>query len=147
MSAPLTFLVTLELSMGITKNEFLFRLIAMIVIGAAASLLGLISSSWWAGGLFGLLFGLVFTTYSQRVLNNMVFGKVGNDMLAWYGVHSVLGGIGYVAMLYLFGFAFGIHAAAGWLFYVVATGTYALLCERSLRQFCMLLPLWLATRR
>ncbi|CAN5147197.1 hypothetical protein BH11CYA1_BH11CYA1_28280 [soil metagenome] len=133
--------------MGITKNEFFLRLVAMIFIGAASSLVGVISSSWWAGGLFGLLFGLVYTMFSQRILANMVFGKVGSDMLAWYGVHSVLGAIGYVAMLYLFSFVFSIHATGGWLFYTIAGGAYALLCERSLRKFFMLLPLWLATRR
>lgn len=133
--------------MGITKNEFFFRLIAMTVIGAAASLLGIISSSWWAGGLFGLLFGMVFTMFSQRILANKVFGNVGKEPMVWYGVHSILGGIGYVVMVYLFGFAFSIHATTGWLFYTVASATYMLLCERSLRQFFMLLPLWLATRR
>lgn len=132
--------------MNLTKNEFLFRLIAMTVIGVAAALLGTISSSWWAGGLFGLLFGMVFTLYDQRILANKVFGKVGNDTVIWYLVHSVLGGIGYVAMFYAFGFAFSITAAGGWLFYTAATITYAILCQRSLREFFYLLPMYLATR-
>jgi len=133
--------------MNITKNEFFFRLIAMIVIGATAALLGTISSSWWAGGLFGLLFGLVFNLYDQRILAAKVFSKVGKDAVTWYLVHSVLGGIGYLAMVYAFGFVFGITAIAGWPFYAVATATYALLCQRSLREFFHLLPMWLATRR
>ena len=41
----------------------------------------------------------------------------------------------------------GWVAAGGWLFYTAATITYAILCERSLRQFLYLLPIWLATRR
>ncbi len=133
--------------MNITKNEFFFRLIAMTIIGAAAALIGVISSSWWAGGLFGLLFGMVFTLYDQRILAQKVFGKVGQEPFTWYLAHAVLGGIGYVAMVYIFGFAFGITAAGGWLFYTAATITYAILCERSLRQFLYLLPMWLATRR
>ncbi len=133
--------------MNITKNEFFFRLIAMTIIGAAAALIGATSSSWWAGGLFGLLFGMVFTLYDQRILVQKVFGKVGQEPLTWYLAHAVLGGIGYVAMVYLFGFAFSITAAGGWLFYTTATITYAILCERSLRLFLGLLPLWLATRR
>jgi hypothetical protein len=132
--------------MSLTKNEFFFRLIAMIVIGAAAALLGTISSSWWAGGLFGLLFAMVYTLYDQRILAAKVFGKVGNDTVIWYLVHSVLGGIGYLAMVYGFGLAFGITAAAGWPFYAVATATYVLLCQRSLREFFYLLPMYLATR-
>lgn len=133
--------------MNITKNEFFFRLIAMTIIGAAAALIGVTSSSWWAGGLFGLLFGMVFTLYDQRILAQKVFGKVGKEPFSWYFAHAVLGGIGYVAMVYLFGFAFSITAAGGWLFYIAATTTYAILCERSLRQFVYLLPMWLATRR
>lgn len=133
--------------MNITKNELIFRLVAMIVIGAAAALLGTISSSWWAGGLFGLLFGMVYTLYDQRFLAAKVFGNVGKEVITWYFVHSVLGGIGYLVMVYVFGFAFGIHAASGWLFYAVATAAYAILCERSLREFVWNLPTYLASRR
>lgn len=132
--------------MNITKNEFFFRLIAMTIIGAAAGLIGVISSSWWAGGLFGLLFGMVFTLYDQRILVQKVFGKLGQEPLFWYFIHAVLGGIGYVTMLYAFGFIFSINAIGGWLFFTFATINYAILCERSLRVLFQLLPIWLATR-
>jgi hypothetical protein len=132
--------------MNITKNEFFFRLIAMTIIGAAAALIGVISSSWWAGGLFGLLFAMVFTLYDQRILAQKVFSKLGKEPFFWYFIHAVLGGIGYVTMLYAFGLIFSINPIGGWLFYTFATINYAILCERSLREFFYLLPMWLATR-
>jgi hypothetical protein len=133
--------------MPFTKNEFFFRLMAINVLGVAASLLNTISLSWWTGGLCGLLFALLFTLFSQRLLRPYVFGKIGPGPFAWYGVHSALGLIGYIALLYFLAFTFSISVTSGWVFYALVTAGYITVCARSLQEFFWLLPFVLGIRR
>lgn len=70
-------------------------------------------------------------------------GKIGQGPFAWYGVHSALGSIGYIALLYFFAFMLSISVNSGW---VLAAG-YITLCERSLREFFWLLLFVLGIRR
>ncbi len=133
--------------MNLTKNEFFFRLMAITTLGVVASIFNAISLSWWTGGLCGLLFSLFFTLFSQRVLAQHVFGKIGQGPLTWYGVHSALGLVGYIALLYLFAFTFSISVSSGWVFYAVTAVGYITVCERSLKEFFWLLPFVLGNRR
>ena len=126
--------------MNFTKNEFFFRIMAITGFGVAASLFNVISLSWWSAALCGLLFSLLFTLFSQRILSQHVFGKIGQGSFAWYGVHSALGLIGYIALLYLFAFTFSISVSSTWDFYAVAAAGYITVCQHSLREFFWLLP-------
>ncbi len=74
-------------------------------------------------------------------------GKIGQGPFAWYGVHSALGSIGYIALLYFFAFMLSISVNSGWVFYAVAAAGYITLCERSLREFFWLLLFVLGIRR
>lgn len=133
--------------MNLTKNEFFFRIMAITGLGVAASLFNTISLSWSTGALCGLFFSLLFTLFSQRILTQHVYGKIGSGPLAWYGIHSVLGLIGYSALLYLFAFTLSISVSSGWVFYALAAAGYITVCERSLKEFFWLLPFVLGIRR
>jgi hypothetical protein len=128
-------------------NDFVTRFCVVPVLFLVASLLGAITSSWWAAPLIGFAFALAFTAISEHVLRQKLMGVIGKSALAWYSVHLIAETITIVALAWFSSVLFGMHTVPGWTFTVMAFLTWGYLCKEMIFNLPSMFAIWLATRR
>lgn len=128
-------------------NDFIARICIVPALFLGASLLGAITSSWWAATLLGFTFALAFTFISERLLRQKLMGMIGKTPLAWYSVHLLAETITIVALAWLCSVLFGMNTVPGWTFTLMALLTWGYLCKEVLYKLPETFAFWLATRR
>lgn len=129
------------------RNEFFARICIVPVLFLVASLLGAITSSWWAAPLIGFGFALAFTFVSERLLRQKLMGKIGGSPLSKYTVHLIGETLTIAALASLCSIFFGMEKVPGWTYNIMATATWGYLCKEMIFNLSSLIALWLATRR
>ncbi|MCC6980614.1 MAG: hypothetical protein IT343_20005 [Candidatus Melainabacteria bacterium] len=127
-------------------SAILRRIVIVPAIAFFASVMGAITASWWAAVLLGFVGVFAFTAFSERILLQMVLGKVGKDPMTWYFVHMVGETLAVVALAVGLGLAFGVGIGGTLLFSAFAFVTWLYVSWENTSRFFSLLPLWLATR-
>lgn len=131
-------------------RTFKFHLISLPVLFLVASLLGLITPSWWAAALFGLGFSLVFSFLSGRVSHKL--GEAAMEkwrrepVMVFHFTRLVCDTAAMALSFWLFSFL-GLAAEPGLGFKIMAAVTWFLLNFESAVIFFQQCVLWLASRR
>lgn len=123
------------------------RIVAVPAIAVVASVLGAITSSWWAALLMGFVGTLIFTAFSERVLRGKLFGKLGGGVLSAYVAHLAGETLTLAAIGLLFHFVFGASIANSLYFWVAAGVTWFVCSYEMITRIPGMAALWLATRR
>ncbi len=130
-------------------RDFKIRLVGTPVLFLVASLLGAITTSWWASALAGLGFAFAFTFLSERMgrhVSSALSAVVRGAALSFH-FFQVLFDTAAMAVLFSFFSFLGLTSVAGLGFTVMAVITWLFLTRESLVSFVQLCLLWLATRR
>jgi hypothetical protein len=130
-----------------TINQFLTRICIVPLLFLAASLLGAITSPWWAALLIGFGFALAFTFISERLLRQQLMGKIGGSPVSWYTVQLLGETITIAALTWLCSVLFGMDRVPGLTYTLLSVATWGYLCKEMLFKLPGLVLLWLATRR
>lgn len=133
--------------MSLSPRTFGIRVVGTPLLAAGASLLGAITSSWWAAALMGFFGALVYTFVAERLLRGKLMGKIGKDPLAWYFVQLVGETITVAIIGALFALVFGVAVASTAYFWIFAGVMWVFLCNEMIGSIGRLLPFWLATRK
>ncbi|HEY9788028.1 MAG TPA: hypothetical protein V6D17_21750 [Candidatus Obscuribacterales bacterium] len=128
-------------------RAFFIRLAGLPILATVASLVGAVTSSWWAAALMGFLGAIVFTFVSERIVRGLLFGKIGAGPLAWYFVHLLEETAAIALIAVIFSFLFGASIGGTLAFSIMAFVIWVFLCKEMLGNIGALLPMWLATRR
>lgn len=133
--------------MSLHIQTFVKRIVAVPVVAVVASVVGAITSSWWAAALMGFVGALLFTAFSERVLRGMLFGKLGGRVLSAYFVQLAGETLALAAIGLLFHFIFGASIANSLYFWVAAGVTWLVLSYEMITRIPGMVSLWLSTRR
>jgi hypothetical protein len=148
--SKLVFHPSLKLVSIMSFRDFKFHLVSLPVLFLVASLLGVITPSWWAAALFGLGFSLVYSFLSGRVsrkVSEAAMAKARREpAMAFHFTRLVCDTAALALSFWLFSFL-GLASVPGLGFTVMAVITWLLLTRESLVTFVQLCMLWLATRR
>lgn len=130
-------------------RDFKIRLVGTPVLFLVASLLGVITSSWWASALLGLGFAFAYTFLSERIgrqVSSGLAGAVRGAALAFHFFQVLFDTAAMALVFFLFSFL-GLASVPGLGFTIMAAVTWFFLARESLVTFIQLCLLWLATRR
>jgi hypothetical protein len=113
---------------------------AMITAGIG----GITASIGGALGI-GLLFALAFTALENGLFRQVLFGKIGNNPMAWFGVQAFGEIVSFVAVAWILGALFGVSISswAGWVAYAL---TGIALVQDTFRTFLLNVAMWLHVR-